>query len=169
MTLRCEEKIVFNVNPDPRLVIDIGNTEGEQQAVNGVNSTKNIWDSLQVEVSAEFKKIRISLGELRQITEGLVVELAPIVQNKMTLHVEGKDVALGELVIIGDKYGVKITKVFEETKQEQEIATQQAAIQQHQPAQSRQETYDQPTPEPKAENIDDTDFDFSDFEIEDDI
>ena len=160
MILRCGEEIKFNVNPDPRLVINV-NTEGGQETVSEVNfPMKDIWDSLQVDVNAEFQKIKITLGELKQITEGLVIDIAPIVDNDIYLHVEGKQVACGELVIIGDKFGVKVTKVFQETKQEQADAVKHAAEQDDEPVTNASQV---------EEDIDDTDFDYSDFEIDDDI
>ena len=161
MTLKCGEKIKFKVNPDPRLVINV-NTEGGQETVSEVNSPmKDIWDSLQVDVNAEFQKIKITLGELRQITEGLVIDIAPIIDNNIHLHVEGKQVAQGELVIIGDKYGVKVTKVFQETKLEQADAVQLAA-KNDEPVMKANVTQTE-------DDVDDTDFDYSDFEIDDDI
>ena len=166
MKLLGEEEIPFKVNPDPKLVLNIDNISGGQPEMNELESQqKNIWDSLQVELSAEFKKIKISLGELRQITEGLVIDVAPIIQNQISLHVENKELAVGELVIIGDRYGVKITKVFQDTKEEQEIASQQAAIDEY-----TEDTEEQHTAsEAVEEENDDEDFDYGDFEIEDDI
>ncbi|MCK7485725.1 MAG: FliM/FliN family flagellar motor switch protein [Bacillus subtilis] len=60
--------------------------------------------------AAEFKKIKMSLGELKQITEGLVIDIASIAQNEIVLHVDEEKIASGELIIVGDRYGVKITK-----------------------------------------------------------
>jgi len=166
MTIRGDEEVTFSVNPDPRLVINVGKTMGGKSAMNEANSpTKNIWDNLQVEVSAEFQKIKMSLGELRQITEGLVIDIASIVQNEITMHVDGEKIATGELVIIEDKYGVKITKVFHENKQEQEIAVKEAAINNHQ--QPNQNLYEDKFEEEETPVEDE--FDYSDFEIEEDL
>lgn len=121
MTIVNGEEITFSVNPDPGLVINSTSTTGGQIMNNTDTSAKSIWDNLQVEVSAEFKKIKISLGELRQITEGLVVDIASIVENEILLHIDGEKIAKGELVIIGDKYGVKVTKIFHETDQAEKI------------------------------------------------
>jgi len=168
MTVKGDEEVIFSVNPDPRLVINVDNTTGGKSTMNEtVPNTKNIWDNLQVEVGAEFKKIKISLGELRQITEGLVIDIASIVQNEITLHVDNERIALGELVIIEDKYGVKITKVFHETKQEQ-IAVQEAMnTRQNLPQQPVEQIYEDEfqTEETAVED----EFDYSDFEIEEDL
>lgn len=168
MTIKGDEEVTFSVNPDPRLVINVDNTTGGKQTMNEMNSSiKNIWDNLQVEVSAEFKKIKISLGELRQITEGLVVDIASIVQNEIILHVDGEKIALGELVIIGDKYGVKVTKVFSESKQEQEIAVKEAAISNKNTITTNNNDSEHSTEAEFEEySSEDDEFDYSDFEIE---
>ena len=159
MILKGEENIKFKVDVSPRLIVNINNME--QNTVDEKSSIadpkKNIWDSLQVEVNAEFQQIKMTLGELRQITEGLVLDVAPIVQNEITMHVEGKKIANGELVIIGDRYGIKLTKIFHEAQH-----VQQAAIKNEEPATqaAHQET---------TSHTEDVDFDDSDFEIEDDI
>ena len=58
----------------------------------------------------------MTLGELKQISKGLVIDLGPIMNNEISLLVENKTVAKGELVIINDKYGVKVTEVFASKK-----------------------------------------------------
>ena len=103
----------FNVNPDPRLFIKDDNEfdDNEIQEDKGV-STKDIWDNVQVDVCAKFPKVKMSLGELREMTAGVVMELDSIYDNEVVLEVENKNVAKGELVIVGYKYGVKITEIF---------------------------------------------------------
>lgn len=165
MKLKGTEELIFNVNPDPRMVIEV-ETEGGNNKMNETESgIKNIWDSLQVEVSAEFNKIKMSLGELKQITEGLVIDVAPIVQNKIFINVEEKQIAEGELVIIDDKYGIKITKVFDETTEEQTLDNKN--IDEENEDDSEIDTIN--SEEDELDEIDDSDFDYNDFEIEDDI
>ena len=71
----------------------------------------NLWDSIQVDMSATFEKVKISLGELKNIEEGLVVDISSVYDNKVYLQVGGKTVAFGDLVIINDRYGVKINGI----------------------------------------------------------
>lgn len=160
MTIRGDEDIPFGVNPDPRIVIDVDNDEGGETMSNNSSQLRNIWDSLQVDVNAEFKQIKMSLGDLRQITEGLVVDIAPIVQNNITLHVEGKDIAKGELVIVGDRYGVRITEVLEQARAKEEYAEAESD--------EYEDEYETATDE-ISEQIEDSDFDYGDFELEDDM
>ena len=157
--MAMKDGINFKVNPDPNLVINVDDADGELNTVNGENLVnKNIWDSLQVEVNAEFQHIKMTLGELKDITEGLVIDVAPIAKNHVALQVDGRKIASGELVIIGDRYGVKLTKIIHEPIEKEVIA---------------QNTPQKPQPQPviQAETVKETDddFDYGDFEIDDDI
>ncbi len=72
---------------------------------------KMLWDNLMIDVSAEFDPVKLPLKQLRQMSEGLVVELGDLTRNRIHLVVEGKALATGELVIVGDKFGVRIHQV----------------------------------------------------------
>ncbi len=98
----------FKISPNPSIILDTDD-EGEDMGEN--TSVSNIWDNIQVDINAEFEKVKISLGELKQISEGLVVDIGSIYDNRIDLKVENKIVAKGELVIINDRYGVKIDEV----------------------------------------------------------
>lgn len=113
MTLVCDNILQkFNLNPNEELIIPYDDNGGDEMD-NSQNIT-NLWDSLQVEMSAEFDKIKISLGELKDIQEGLVVDISSVYNNKVALKVGNKIIAKGELVIINDRYGVKISNVTAE-------------------------------------------------------
>ena len=111
------------------------------------NANTNLWDSIQVDMSAEFEKVKLTLGELKSIEEGLIVDLCSVYDNKISLKVGGKLVAAGELVIINDRFGVRIENVnsTDETPVESNYESEPAATEQE-----------------KAEE----DFDYSDFEVE---
>ena len=119
-TVECE----FKVNPEPSIMIDMDideeeeNEEFEYKGNINMPNDKTMWDDIQIEVAAEFKKVKMTLGELKQISKGLVIDLGAVMNNEISLLVENKAVAKGELVIINDKYGVKITEVFASKKPE---------------------------------------------------
>lgn len=109
------------------------------------NTNTNLWDSIQVDMAAEFDKVKVTLGELKSIEEGLIVDLCSVYDNKVSLKVGGKTVAVGELVIINDRFGVRIEKVNDSAPQEESAA---------------------PTQEAEAAGEKTEDFDYSDFEVE---
>lgn len=118
-------EIDFKINPDPSIILDTDNDGGEAMS-ESTSLTANIWDNITVEIGAEFEKVKITLGELKQISQGLVVDIGSIYENRVELKVENKIVAKGELVIINDRYGVKIDEVIAPDKtQDDQIAQTQ--------------------------------------------
>ena len=164
----------FRITPNPGLIISVDNSEGEDMATN--MPPENLWDSIQVEMGAEFDKVKISLGELKNIEQGLVVDIGSVYQNNITLKVEEKTIATGELVIVNDRYGVKINHIFAEPKP-------QVQEEVHELPQEQMPMGDEPLPEqpqeigeempmeyesmPQEGVQGDEDFDYSDFELED--
>lgn len=148
------QEVYFKVAPDPVLIMNLDD-DGELNMENTTFS-QDVWDNIPVELGAEFEKVKLSLGDLKQITEGLVVDIGSVYENKIILKVENKSIAVGELVIINDRYGVRIDQMLNENNQEQEVVSSQEI--------SVQEAVDE---EVLEEEFLEDDFDYSDFEIED--
>lgn len=173
----------FRITPNPALIISVDNSGGEEMGANMPSG--NIWDSIQVEMGAEFDKVKISLGELKNIEQGLVVDISSIYNNNVTLKVEEKVIASGELVIINDRYGVKINQVFAEPKQapmEQEMPQSQEQYGHEQMPEGYHEQIGEGYGEPVGEGYQeqmgegygesmgegvDGEYDYSDFNLED--
>lgn len=101
----------FKITPNPGILTSIENNNGGHNMERNPLS-QSLWDEIQVEMGAEFEKVKITLGELKNIEEGLVLDLSSVYDNKITLRVENKIIATGELLIVNDRYGVKIEEVF---------------------------------------------------------
>lgn len=147
MTLVCNNIVQkFQVKPNINIIepYDASGGGGMED-----NTNTNLWDSIQVDMSAEFNKVKITLGELKSIEEGLIVDLCSVYDNKISLKVGGKSVASGELVIINDRFGVRIEKVNDSSSESSNESEEPAEIE----------------AEEQAQNGDD--FDYSDFEVED--
>ena len=135
----------FQITPNSNIVgpYDTVSTNGMEEDMNN----SNLWDSIQVDMFAEFDKVKVPLGDLKSIEEGLIVDLCSVYDNKVSLKVGGLTVASGELVIINDRFGVRIEQVSE--------SNTNATIASNQP---------QPAPQNEANKGED--FDYSDFEVE---
>lgn len=105
------ESAEINVLPNPDIIESVDEEETKQGGKVS-DKAKNMWDVIPVDVSAEFEKVKMTLGEIKTISEGSVIDLASVYENKVFLKVETKPVAAGELIIINDKYAVRVTDVF---------------------------------------------------------
>ena len=167
MTIKTPKEISFAVDTRDLETIDIINPSGGiEQMKNDEKNNINTWDNLQLEITAEFKKVKMPLGELKQITEGLVIDVAPVVQNEILLHVEGKKIASGELVVVGDRFGVKVSRIFKENTKHSSF---EADLEKNDLAKaSARDDIDDLSSNSDSESVDE-DFDYGDFEIEDEI
>lgn len=78
-------------------------------AAEGANLDR-VYD-LTVPVTVEVGRARLSVQEILQLAPGSVVELDHPADAPVELLVHGKCVAKGEIVVVDDFYGVRITQV----------------------------------------------------------
>ena len=150
MTLVCENIVQkFQVKPNIKIIAPY---EGGMGGSMSEMSNTNLWDSIQVDMIAEFDKVKVTLGELKNIEEGLIVDLCSVYDNKVSLKVGGKSVATGELVIINDRFGVRI----EHVNDDKQISTNS----------SEDSIEENINNNENEENEGGEDYDYSDFEVE---
>lgn len=82
-----------------------------QETTTQAGGKQNLWDNLMIDVSAEFEPVKIPLKQLKDMSQGLVVEVGDIVRNTVALNVEGKTLAKGTLVIVDNKFGLRVEEM----------------------------------------------------------
>lgn len=164
------QELPISLNPNMDLLIPEDNDDGGETMS---NTQKNIWDSIEVEMYAEFDAVKISLGELKNIEDGLVVDLTSLYDNNVTLKVEGKPIASGSLVIVNDRYGVKINNVIADSDSSP-IPRASSSSNQEQVEENYDENDEFENEQQNSQNEEtfpndeeDEEFDYSDFELED--
>ena len=73
------------------------------------------WENLQVDLVASFEPLKFPIKRLKEISEGLVLEVSGLTENSININVDGQPVAWGELVIVGDKFAVRVQGVYEQS------------------------------------------------------
>lgn len=162
-----ENEYKFKINPEPSLIISVDNNGDDEMEEETNVKSQNMWDSILVDIVAEFDNVKLTLGELKQISEGLVIDIGSVYDNKIKLRVENQVVATGELVILNDRYGVRIdslkkTKEVKETPKKEESDKPKPKAAPAKKAKPQQKNEEAPQATEGEEN-----FDYSDFEIED--
>lgn len=71
----------------------------------------NLVKDIPVTLSIELGRTRMSLKELLELEQGAVIELDRMVDEPMDVLVNGTLVAHGEVVVIDDTFGVRLTDV----------------------------------------------------------
>lgn len=165
MSIKMDEELInFRIEPNPSLIIKVDDNGGNIMEEENKNNPQNMWDSILVDVVAEFDNVKLTLGELKQISEGLVIDVGSVYENKINLKVENQTVATGELVIINDRYGVRIDNI---KKQKENIKTPKKPEKEETPQLAQKKAKPSPQQAQAPQGKDDENFDYSDFEIED--
>ncbi len=162
--------IPFNITPNPSLIIRVDNNGGNVMEEENNVKPQNMWDTILVDIVAEFDKVKLTLGELKQISEGLVIDVGSVYDSKVNLKVENQTVATGELVILNDRYGVRIDSVAKSGELKSNAPKAAAAKPQQNTAKKpapAEAPKTKPAPKGAKPQEGDENFDYSDFEIED--
>jgi flagellar motor switch protein FliN/FliY len=67
---------------------------------------------VRVELTIELGSCRMPLREVLQLAPGSVVKLDQAAQHPVNLYANQKQIARGEVVVVNDCYGVKITELL---------------------------------------------------------
>lgn len=68
-----------------------------------------------LQVSVEVGRCKILLKDLLTMSEGYVVELDKLAGEPLDLYVNSRLIAHGEAVLVGDKFGIRLTDVVSKT------------------------------------------------------
>ncbi|MEM9466965.1 MAG: flagellar motor switch protein FliN [Actinomycetota bacterium] len=74
--------------------------------------TLGMLREVPLEVSAELGRARMSVSEILQLNVGSIVELDRTAGSPVDVVVNGSLIARGEVVVIDDEYGVRITEIL---------------------------------------------------------
>lgn len=65
-----------------------------------------------LQISVEVGRSKILLKDLLQMGEGYVIELDKLAGDPLDLYVNSRLIAKGEAVMVGDKFGIRLTDVI---------------------------------------------------------
>ena len=77
----------------------------------GVAERLDLLSNVEMDVTAELGRTRMTVRELLSLTPGVVVELDRMAGSPIDLFVNGTLIARGEVVVIDEEFGVRITEI----------------------------------------------------------
>jgi len=72
---------------------------------------QEVLQNISVTMSIEVGRAQIKIRDLMRLTQGSVVELDRIAGEPLDLLVNNTVVVQGEIVLVNDRYGVRLTRV----------------------------------------------------------
>lgn len=89
-------------------------------AASAMNELDIIMD-IPVKLSVELGRTRITIKQLLELAQGSVVELDGLAGEPMDILINGYLIAQGEVVVLDDKYGIRITEIVTPSERVQKL------------------------------------------------
>ncbi|SHG14534.1 flagellar motor switch protein FliN [Fodinibius roseus] len=83
----------------------------EKEQTNGETHNMDLLKDVELDVSVELGRIELPLGKVLQLSKGSVVELTKLAGEPVDILVNGNRIALGEVVVIDEHFGVRISSL----------------------------------------------------------
>lgn len=96
---------------------DLAQGEGGEASVD----LETIMD-LPLEIVVELGRTKMLINDLLQIGQGSVIELNKAVGEPLDILVNGKLIARGEVVVVKERFGVRITEILSTIERIQQLA-----------------------------------------------
>jgi flagellar motor switch protein FliN/FliY len=87
------------------------NFAGDPQKAGMMNELDIILD-IPVQLAVELGRTKITIKNLLQLAHGSVVELDAMAGEPMNVLVNGTLIAQGEVVVVNDKFGIRLTDII---------------------------------------------------------
>ncbi|MEV0896838.1 flagellar motor switch protein FliN [Actinoplanes sp. NPDC049802] len=97
-------------NDDPSAV-DVAQRAAPGRMAGGGRGGLDMLHDVEMEVSAELGRTRMSVRELLSLTPGAIVELDRAAGSPADLLVNGRLIARGEVVVVDENFGIRITEI----------------------------------------------------------
>ncbi len=84
----------------------------DDASVTGDSQNLDVILDIPVKLSMEVGRTQISIRNLLQLNRGSVIELDRVAGDPLDVLVNGTLVAQGEVVVVNDKFGIRLTDVI---------------------------------------------------------
>ncbi|WP_160426022.1 flagellar motor switch protein FliN [Gilliamella sp. Pas-s27] len=107
-----DDKQPSNINSDQIITQEaIFETLSPQQTEDKKNDINLILD-IPVNLSVELGRTKMAIKDLLNLTQGSVIALDGQIGEPLDILINGYLIAQGEIVVVGDNYGVRITDII---------------------------------------------------------
>ncbi|AMO35682.1 flagellar motor switch protein FliN [Thauera humireducens] len=98
----------YQARPASQIFEDFGAGAGNKGTLNDFDMILDI----PVQITVELGRTKLSIRNLLQLAHGSVVELEGLAGEPMDVLVNGTLIAQGEVVVVNDKFGIRLTDII---------------------------------------------------------
>jgi len=96
--------------------------EGESVVKSGETKSLDLILDIPLTVSVELGRSKMLINDLLQLGQGSVIELTKLVGEALEVLVNQKLVARGEVVVVNEKFGVRLTDIVSPMERVQSLS-----------------------------------------------
>ena len=99
---------------------EVNSDNDEKNERTGLENLK-VLENIDVKLTVEVGGAEIKLRELLRINEGSVIELERLAGDPLDILANGTIIAKGEVVMIGERFGIRFTEVVDPKERVQNL------------------------------------------------
>ncbi|MBJ57178.1 MAG: flagellar motor switch protein FliN [Rickettsiales bacterium] len=96
-------------------------TKGDEKVERSSLENLRVLENIDVKLTVEVGGAEIKLRELLRINEGSVIELERLAGDPLDILANGTIIAKGEVVMIGERFGIRFTEVVDPKERVQNL------------------------------------------------
>lgn len=93
----------------------------DQGSAGGAMRDLEMIMDIPVKLTVELGRTRITIKQLLELAQGSVIELDGLAGEPMDILINGYLIAQGEVVVVDDKYGIRITEIITPSERVQKL------------------------------------------------
>lgn len=100
-------------NQDPVTIqpVEFASFDNISQIAGESNANLDLLMDIKLQLTVELGRCELPIKKVLELTRGSIIELDKIAGEPVELYANGKLVALGEVVVIEDNFGLRITSI----------------------------------------------------------
>ena len=106
-----QEETVEKNTTDPVSQEKTGGKQKEAEQGAAAVSNLRVLENIEVKLTVEVGNTEIKIKDLLRLNEGSVVELERLAGEPLDILANGTKIAKGEVVMVGEKFGIRFTEV----------------------------------------------------------
>ena len=106
------EQAVTEAKPAAAPAADIFPSFGGDPSKGAIMNDLDIILDIPVQLTVELGRTKLTIKNLLQLAHGSVVELEALAGEPMNVLVNGTLIAQGEVVVVNDKFGIRLTDII---------------------------------------------------------
>lgn len=101
---------------------DVSSSAGQDSAVVNFSEDLNLVLDIPVKMTVELGRTRMTIKQLLNLSQGSIVALEGLAGEPLDILINGYLIAQGEVVVISDKFGIRITDIITPSERIQRLS-----------------------------------------------